>query len=338
MSPQRKHGVRSSAPNVQSSATQRVLEACTQLPLWRESHTALRSYIAETARDTLQALVAGMLVREDETYVLGSLSSEGNPDLSKSSLISHAKGFAIQAIEKKKLLNFSLSSSAGTKSAYYGLAGPLITSQSATVLVVLRSEPFSDDEISAFDLLGNMGRLALDNVELTNLATSQQQHLNQLLAISTELSDTSHLDSFLSKFVVRAAEFLGFHRVFVALVEGGECRVRWGCINGVANPMNVEISTASTRRLLESKQTYVTEDINESPPGDDKSKDMRSAYRMQQYVGIPLLTSDGLSLGILGLLDKKDETRVGDSDVARAKALAAEIAVALEASHNLHLS
>ncbi|HEY6971589.1 MAG TPA: PAS domain S-box protein [Candidatus Angelobacter sp.] len=339
MKTQRKPGVRPTAPNVQSSATQKTLEACIQLPLWSGSHGALRNYIAETARDTLQALVAGMLVREDETYVLSSVSSEGSPDLGKSALISHAKAFAIQAIENKKLLNFSLSSTSEAKSTYYGLAGPLITSQSATVLVVLRTEPFSEDETSAFDLLGNMARLALDNVELANLAASQQQHLNQLLAISSELGATSHLDNFLSKFVVRAAEFLAFDRVFVALVEGGECRVRWSCINGVANPMNLEISSASTRRILETKQTYVTEDINEFPLNGEKGQEARAEYRVKQYVAIPLLTSDGVSLGILGLLDKKDRSsKVSDSDVARAKALAAEIAVALEAAHNLHVS
>src|SRR5215467_15990216 len=178
MTQQRKNGAHPSAPSPNSSAFQRVLEACDKLPLLGGDQAALRSYIAETARDTLQALVAGMLVREDETYVLSSVSSEGSPDLGKSALISHAKAFAIQAIENKKLLNFSLSSTADAKSTYYGLAGPLITSQSATVLVVLRTDPFSEDEISAFDLLGNMARLALDNVELANLAASQQQHLN----------------------------------------------------------------------------------------------------------------------------------------------------------------
>ena len=314
------------------------MEACTRLPQLSGDQSGLRGYITETARDTLQCLVSGMLVREDETFVLGSVSAAGNPDLAKSALISHAKAFAVRAIEKKKVVNFTLSPAGKSAAPYHGLAAPLITCQSATVLVILRAEDFSEEEVSAFDLLGNIGRLALDNVELTNLAYSQQQHLNQLLAISTELGATSHLDSFLSKFVVRAAEFLGFDRVFVALVEAGECRVRWGCINGVANPLNLEISTASTRRILESKETYVTDDINEFPPGDERSEEIRSEYRVRQYMGIPLLTSDGLSLGILGLLDKKDGSKVGNDDVAHAKALAAEVAVALEAAHNLHLS
>ena len=297
----------------------------------------MRGYIAESARDTLQALVAGMLVKEDETYVLGSVS-KATPDLAPSSLISHAKAFAIQAIQKKKLLNFSLTSAAEIETTYHGLAQPLVTSQSASVLVLLRSEAFSGEEISAFELLGSIARLALENAELTAAVSDQQQHLNQLLAISTELGATSHLDSFLSKFVVRAAEFLGFDRVFVALVEGSECRVRWVCINGAANPMNAEISSPGTKHILENKEPYITDDHSEFPLSEKKTAEARSSHRLRQYLGVPLVTGDGRSLGILGLLDKKDGSRAGEGDIARAKALGAEIAVALESAHNLHLS
>ncbi|HEY6349073.1 MAG TPA: PAS domain S-box protein [Candidatus Angelobacter sp.] len=304
---------------------------------WSGSQAALRSYIAETARDTSQAVVAGMLLKADQSYVLGSVATEGDADPGKSALISHTRTFAGQAIQARELLSFNLSS-AETGAGYFGLAEPLITSQSSTVLIVLKREAFSPDEVSELALLGDIARLALENAELTDLAAAQQQHLNQLLAISTDLGATSHMDSFLSKFVVRAAEFLGFGRVFVALVEGTECRVRWGCINGVANPLNIEISTTSTRRILDSKESYLTDDISEFPPDDSKSQETRTEHRVKQYLGIPLVTSDGHSLGILGLLDKTDGGKVGQNDVARAKALAAEVAVALEAGQNLHLS
>jgi len=60
--------------------------------------------------------------------------------------------------------------------------------------------------------------------------------LNQLLEISAEMGSTPRVDSFLPKFVVRAAEFLGFERAFVAVVEMDECRMRWepakGCPAG----------------------------------------------------------------------------------------------------------
>ncbi len=159
-----------------------------------------------------------------------------------------------------------------------------------------------------------------------------------MLEISTELSSTSNLDNFLNKFVVLAAEFLGFQRVFIAMNEGGECRARWASVDGVPNALNIEISTASTRRVLETKQTFITDDFSQIPIADDKSRDIRSSYSVRQYVGVPLITSNGRVLGILGLLDKKDRTRISESDVQRAKAVAAEVAVALEASQNLHLS
>ncbi len=320
------------------SITEKVLEACSQLAALSADGPALRNSISRTARETLQALVAGMLIRDGEAYVLDSITSEAGPVLSTSSLISHAKTFAIQAIEKRKLMSFSLSSMGGIEAAYHGLAEPLITPQSATVLVVLRSARFSPEEVSAFELLGNVSRMAMEKSELAAVVSDQEQHLNQLLAISTGLGDSSQLDSFLSKFVVRAAEFLRFERVFVALVEGAECRIRWGCMHGVASPLNLEISNTAARRILDNKEPYITEDINEFPADETRNGETRPASRVRQYLGVPLLTSSGRSLGILALVEKKDGSKVAESDVAQAKALAAEIAVALEAAHNLHLS
>jgi GAF domain-containing protein len=215
---------------------------------------------------------------------------------------------------------------------------PLITSHSILALLVLRKKAFTAAELSACRQFGGLCRLALENAELASLSSAQQQHLDQLLEISTELGTTAHLDSFLNKFVVRAADFLGFHRVFIAVTEGGDCRVRWASVNGVSSPMNIEISTASTRRVLETKEVYVTDDIDQIPAIDEKSRNVRTAYRVQQYIGVPLITSDGRVLGILGLLDKKERGRISESDVQRAKALGAEVAVALEAAQNLHLS
>jgi two-component system NtrC family sensor kinase len=332
---------------------EKALAACAGMPAGTLDHAALRSYVAEKSRDITQAQICGLLLKQGETYVLANFCGDEPNSASQTraavprggaenpvhaALISQARDFALQANQQKGNVEFRLGSEIRAESVFYGLAHPLATVQSAMVIVLLKKARFSADEIAALEFLTKTARLALENIELTALASAQQQHLNQLLAISTELGATSQLDGFLSRFVVRAAEFLGFERVFVALVESGKCHVRWGSINGVANPLDIDFSTAGTRRILESRETYLTEDINEFPPLDKKAEETRSTSKVKQYVGVPLLTSDGRSLGILGLLDKKDGNKVGESDVARAKALAAELAVALEAAHNLHLS
>jgi PAS domain S-box-containing protein len=322
---------------------EKALEACMHLPAGSTDQAGLRSYITEKAGHISDALVTGLLVKQGEAYILSNIysaeqESSAIPAPSHAALISQAKDFALQAGQHRKTIDFRLGSEIRPESLHHGLAHPVLTLQTAAVLVLLKKASFSEDEIAAVEVLGRTARLAMENLELTALASSQQQHLSQLLAISTDLGAASQLDGFLSRFVVRAAEFLGFDRVFVALVESGECRVRWGSINGVANPLNIEISTASTRRILEGSESYLTDDINEFPPVDTKSEETRATYKIKQYAGVPLLASDGRSLGILGLLDKKDGSKVAESDVARAKALAAELAVALEAHHNLHLS
>src|SRR6476660_1872244 len=194
-----------------SSCIEQVLEVCHQLPALNVTPGDLSQHIADSARRIFAAAVAGVMVQ----------SGEGEKDLpgvgfvatdergAKKALLEHARSFAAQAIEQKKMLNFRFSyrSPAG-EAIYHGLAQPLADTRTSSVLLVVRSSVFSPAEVSAFKLLGNMARLALDNAELTGLCATQKQHLDQLLEISAELGATAQLESFLTRFVVRAAEFM----------------------------------------------------------------------------------------------------------------------------------
>src|SRR6202171_125002 len=316
-----------------------VAEVCAKLPRLVGDIGSARTYVTDAVRRIFCLPVAGMLVRTGNAYVLDAVSSEEEQRAGNSALVSHAKSFAQQAIDQGVLIGFSFSHKQGHQTViYHGLAQPLVTAQSAIALVALRPATFSEEEVTAFRILGNIARLAFDYGELANFSFAQQQHLDQLLEISTELASTSRLDSFLQKFVVRAAEFLGFERAFVAVAESGECRIRWGSINGVANQVDIHLSAVgTTQRIFETREPYVTEDANELP-SDENGKLLRAEYRIKQYLGVPLLTGGGRILGILGLLDRKGERKISEEDVHRAKALGAEVGVALEATQNLHLS
>ena len=153
-----------------SACTEKVLEACAQLPSLGGEAPVLREYVAESARKIFQAEVAGMLVRDGDNYQLGAVSAAVQPGTGKTALLSHAQSFAAQATEQKRLLNFRFSyrDLEGEK-IYYGLAQPLVTSQSAVVLVMVRSTVFAAVEVSAFSVLGNTARLELENAELAGL-------------------------------------------------------------------------------------------------------------------------------------------------------------------------
>ncbi len=53
---------------------------------------------------------------------------------------------------------------------------------------------------------------------------------------------------------------------------------------------------------------------------------------------MPLLGSDGEVMGMFGVLDRLDLAGITEEDIRRARALAAQVSVALEVMRNLHSS
>ncbi len=314
---------------------EKVLEVCAHLPLLGGKPEALREFLVDTARKIFTVTVAGMLVREEESHSLSAISTAVKEGVGKTALLSHAKSFATQAIDTRRLLKFRFAyRGVEGEKIYHGLALPIVTSQSAAALLVVRRTIFSPAEISAFSLLGSTARLALENLELGALYSAQHQSLEQLLSISSDLAGAGRLDAFLHGFVVKAAEFLGFERAFMAVLGAEGCRVRWGA--GSANRLDLDFSLVA-KRLFDSRESFACEDMNQLPV-PEKAQLLKFSAKTRQYLGIPLLASDGRPLGVLGFLDKKSRARISQDDVRRARALAAEVAMAMEASHNLQLS
>src|SRR5580765_4628596 len=186
MRPTRKAApIRSKPPIRPSVSMEEVLEAGAKLPSLSGEPPALRQHIAESARVIFQAAVAGMMVQQGENYLPGAVCTEVAGSADKKALLEHARSFAAQAIEQKRLLDFRFSfRSQGAEAIYYGLAHPMTTTETVAVLLVVRNSMFSPAELSAFNVLGNMARLALDNSELTSLYSTQKHDLDQLLDIS----------------------------------------------------------------------------------------------------------------------------------------------------------
>ena len=316
---------------------ERALEACLQLPALRAEPPVLRDHLLNSAGSIFQADLAAMLVREGNSYLSAAVVAAVENKEESESLLSHARSFATQAVEQNRLLNFRFSYRSGEgETVYYGLAQPLVTAEAAVVLLIVRSAAFLPAEVSAFATLGNVGKLALENSELTGLYSAQKHDLDKLLEISGELGSTSRLETFLPKFVVRAADFLGFSRAFIALVEAGECRLRWAASKGAPAKLEIDVSAIGSR-VLDSRNPFICEDLSQLA-ATEKAQLLRWEAGLKQFLAVPLVTGDGRPLGVLGLLDKKNKSRITQDDTRRARVLGAEIIVALEAAHNLQLS
>lgn len=217
------------------------------------------------------------------------------------------------------------------------IAAPFRTSRShGSVLVYPRSSAqFTEEEKTLVSSLAGFGAVAIANAELYGMARSQAQDLHALLAISSELGVAGRIEQFMQTFVVRASSFLGFRRSFIGLLDNGVFRVRWGSEDGKAQPIEMVLPETPAIRTLKQKQVFLTEDAA-SVPG--ANMEFVSRFKIRQLLAVPLLGSTGEVLGMFGMLDRLPAGTIQEEDVRRAQALAAQAAIALELTHNLHQS
>jgi PAS domain S-box-containing protein len=217
------------------------------------------------------------------------------------------------------------------------LAAPLRgTAEDGLILVFPGQGDVGEEEKSLVAAVAGFGALTLANAELLATANARAHELHQLLEISAELGSTGNLDQFLQRFVVRAAEFLGFARCYIALSEGGGgCRVRWVAEKGTARPLQMPFPSSLASRVLTGKEVFWSNDLGELPENEQPAG---AGFELRQILSVPLLGMDGKALGMFGVLDRLDSAPISAEDIRRARALAGGVAVVMEAARNLDLS
>ena len=217
------------------------------------------------------------------------------------------------------------------------IGAPFRTSRSqGAILVYPRScQPFTEEDKTLVSALVGFGAVAIANAELCGMARAQAHELHEILEISLELGSAGKLDEFMQTSAVRAASFLGFERCFIGLFEAGAFHIRWGVEKGTARPVDIPLHDGVAARTLKQKNVFVTEDAASIPGAD---LDFVAAFHVRQLLAVPLLGSNGEVLGMFGVLDRVEPGGINDEDIRRARALAAQVAIALELTRNLHQS
>lgn len=304
--------------------------------------------LTQSVCDLLLARASIMLVKTGQHFEMASAFSQDRDFLH--SILDHhqhgicapAKEMARRAVEMREPVTVRLEEIGDwpPENAVKGqaLIAPLFTDETTAVLLVYPQEnrEFSDPEVSVMRAIAGFGSMAISNAELFTRSGAQAREMQQLLAITSELSSTNDLDKFLERFVLRAAEFLGFQRSCIGLNEAdGKCFVRWASIEGIPQPFVMEVPPRAQKHVVLDKKTFWTDDVFSLP---DVDVEFATKYQLKQALVVPLLGSDGQSLGLLAVLDHKDRRGISAEDARRAEALAAAVATVLERTRNLFLA
>ena len=308
--------------------------------------SAVMEGIADRLRVLLHSPVVMMFVHEAGALGLRAVSA-GTPKLARAVRAGYQEGSLRSAVEiasravaagERITVGIDGASHLGEDlPAGILIAAPFRTSRShGAILVYPRgSSAFTDEEKTLVSSLAGFGAVAVANAELYGTARGQAQELHEILAICSELGSAGKLDQFMQTFVVRASSFLGFRRCFIGLLENGAFRARWGAEEGRVLPMEVVLPDSVSARTLKDKQVFLTEDAATVPGAN---LEFVNNFRIRQLLAVPLLGSGGEVLGMFGTLDRVQAGPILEEDVRRAQALAAQAAIALELTHNLHQS
>jgi PAS domain S-box-containing protein len=303
--------------------------------------------LADRLRVLLRTRLVSVLLRQEGPFELQAVSAE-TPQLAHSFRASHNRQtirFAADLAQRAVAAGEAITISIGSDQPALGslvspgtlIAAPFRTSHvQGAILVYPRSETaFTPDEKSLVTAIAGFGAVAVAHAELSATAQSQARELHQLLEISTELSSSRDLESSLQAFVMRAADFLGFGRCFVALLQQGEFRVRYAANRGQAQRVDQVFPEGVATRVLREKEVFWSDDLTQVPGVDLQ---VVSRYAARQLLTVPLLGAHGTLLGMFGVLDRLDRGGISQQDIRRAQALASQVAVVLEVAHILHQS
>jgi len=303
--------------------------------------------LADRLRLLLRTRLVSVLLRREGPFELRAVSAE-TPQMANSFRAGHdrqtirfAADLAQRAVSAGETITISISSdqhSLGSLvSAGMLIAAPFRTTRTqGAILVYPRFDgTFTAEEKALVSAIAGFGAVAVAHAELCATAQAQAHELHQLLEISSELSSSGDLEHFLQAFVVRAADFLGFGRCFIALLEDDQFHVRYGVDQGQPRRLDLIFPEGPTTRALRNKEVYWTDEAGTAP---GSNLEAIAQYQVRQLLCVPLLGASGHLLGMCAVLDRLDGTGISQQDIRRARALAAQVSVVLEVAHNLHQS
>jgi len=303
--------------------------------------------LADRLRLLLRTPLVCVLLRREGRFELKAVSAD-TPQLATSVRARHdrqtlrfAADLAQRAVLAAEPITLSIAAdvhSLGTLvSPGMLIAAPFRTSrtQGAILIYPRRNAVFTGEERALVSAIVGFGAVAIAHAELYATSHGQAHELHQLLEISSQLGSSKDMEHFLQGFVMRAAEFLRFGRCFIALFENNEFRVRYGVKDGEPSRSEVLFPEGIATKALRRGEVFWTDEASRTPGAN---LEVVAAYKVQQFLAVPLLGAGGKLLGMFGVLDRLDGGGISEEDVRRARALSNQAAIMLEAAGNLHAS
>jgi len=239
--------------------------------------SAVIEALADRLRLLLRTRLVCVLLRREGPFELKAVSAE-TPQLATAARARHdrqtlrfASDLAQRAIAAGEPISLSIGADVHSLGNLVSpgmlIAAPFRTSrtQGAILIYPRQDGMYSAEERSLVSAIAGFGAVAVAHAELHATSHAQARELHQLLEISSELSASADLDRFLQAFVIRACDFLGFGRCFIALLEDDQFRARYGVEKGESRRINDIFPEGIATQALRAKEVFWTDEASRTP-------------------------------------------------------------------------
>lgn len=309
--------------------------------------SAVIEALADRLRLLLRTRLVCILLRREGPFELKAVSAE-TPQLATSARARHDRQtlrFAADLAQRAVAAGEPITLSIGAEAHSLGnlvspgllIAAPFRTTrtQGAILIYPRQDGVFTSEERSLVSAITGFGAVAVAHAELHATSHAQARELQQLLEICFELGSSGDLEHVLQAFVIRASDFLGYGRCFIALVEDDQFRVRYGVEKGTPRRADVLFPEGVATKAIRAREVFWSDDASRTPGAN---VDVITKYNVRQFLAVPLQGAKGRLLGMFGVLDRVDGTGISQEDIRRARALSNQVSVMLESASNLHVS
>jgi two-component system NtrC family sensor kinase len=190
---------------------------------------------------------------------------------------------------------------------------------------------FSTTEVRLIAALVGQAAAALNNARVLEQTRVYSRHLEELNAITGEISSSLDVETVLERILNSACDLLGAVAGTLFLVEGPKRELVFRVVKGSKETLLDRRLPAGTGIVGKAASTRLAQIVNRVELYDNwfQGIDGATGLGTRSILAVPLVKEDA-SIGVLELINKRDESNFHDRDVAMLEAFAGQAVVALE--------
>jgi signal transduction histidine kinase len=215
------------------------------------------------------------------------------------------------------------------------LWAPLVVAEIALGGILLgrrtAKSSFTATEVRLIAALVGQAAVALYSTRVLEQTRLYSRHLQELNAITREISSSLDVETVLERILDSACDLLGAVAGTLFLVEGTERELVFRVVKGSNETLLGRRLPAGTGIVGEVASTRLAQIVNRVELYENwfQGIDATTGLTTRSILAVPLV-KEGLSIGVLELINKRDESNFHDRDVAMLEAFAGQAVVALE--------